>query len=165
MASTKTEVVRFDGIGDFSIWKILMMVTLGVHGLKSIWTDDKLDMKVPLSKKEEKQPFDGDTSPSKPLTKFFPDPVKFEKDDQAKNLIILNIGYNVLKKIKHCETVASMWAALKRLYLPKTLPNRIFEQLQFYAFKSDPYKSINVNVDDFLKIVAEISSLNVSVSY
>lgn len=69
------------------------------------------------------QPADGDASLSKPQIKFVLDPVKLEKDEQAKNLIILNIGDHVLRKIKHDETAATMWAALEMLYLPKTLPN------------------------------------------
>lgn len=79
-------------------------------------------------------------------------------------MIILNSGDHVLRKIKHCETSAFMWSTLDRFYLSKNLPNRIFVQSQFYTFKSDVSKSVDVNVDDFLKIVVEMSCMNLNVT-
>ena len=92
------------------------------------------------------------------------DPIKLEKDDRARDMIILNISNHVLWKIKHCVMAASMWSLLERLYMSKSLPNRIFVQSQFYTFKCDGSKTIDINVDEFLKIVTEMSSLNVNVT-
>ena len=62
------------------------------------------------------------------------DPAKFEKSQKAKDLIVLNVGNKVLRKIKHCETDAIMWSTLDKLYTDTSLPNRIYLQLRFYTF-------------------------------
>src|SRR5690606_10588060 len=74
------------------------------------------------------------------------------------------VGNKVLRKIKHCETAASMWSTLDKLYTETSLPNRIYLQLRFYTFKMADSKSIDENVDDFLKLVADLSNLQVEVS-
>lgn len=166
MTTTKTiraEVELFDGTGDFSLWTIRMMAHFGVSGLKEVVLSDNFEIEVPVTKSEGKA-VDDDDSAGASDTKTILDPVKLEKDEKAKDMIILNIGNQVLRKIKHCTTATAMWSSLERLYLSKSLPNRIFVQSLFYTFKCDSSKSIDINVDDFLKIVAEMGSLNVSVT-
>ena len=70
----------------------------------------------------------------------------------------------MLRKIKHCETAAAMWSTLDSLYMESSLPNRIYLQLKFYTFKMNDVKSINENVDNFLKVVADLNNLGVDVS-
>ena len=53
---------------------------------------------------------------------------------------------------------------LEKLYMSNSLLNQIFVQSQFSTFKCDSSKTIEVNSDEFLKIVAEMSSLDVSVT-
>lgn len=48
--------------------------------------------------------------------------------------------------------------------MSRSFANRIFVQSHFYTFKRDGSKTIEVNVDDFLKIVAEMSRMNISVT-
>ena len=131
-------------------------------GIKRSRAYDNFEIKVPAKKEEGKKGDDDDSVTSE--SKTILDPVKLEKDEKAKDMIILNIGNQVLRKIKHCTTAASMWPSLERLYLSKSLPNRIFVQSLFYTFKCDSAKCIDINVDDFLKIVAEMGSLSVSVT-
>ncbi|KAG2303696.1 hypothetical protein Bca52824_032347 [Brassica carinata] len=50
MANTRIEVDRFDEAGDFSLWKVRMLVHFGVLGLKGILTDEKL-LKDPPSER------------------------------------------------------------------------------------------------------------------
>ena len=52
MANTRIEVDRFDGTGDFSLWKVNMLAHFGVLGLKGILIDEKL-LKDPPSEQEE----------------------------------------------------------------------------------------------------------------
>lgn len=158
----RAEVELFDGTGDFSLWTIRMMAHFGVSGLKEVVLSDNFEIEVPVTKEEGKKVDDDDSGTSE--VKTILDPVKLEKDEKAKDMIILNIGNQVLRKIKHCTTAASMWSSLERLYLSKSLPNRIFVQSLFYTFKCDSSKSIDINVDDFLKIVAEMGSLSVNVT-
>ena len=70
----------------------------------------------------------------------------------------------MLRKSKHCEKAAAMWSTLNRLYMETSLPNRIYLQLKFYIFKMNDAKSIDENVDDFLKLVADLNTLCVDVS-
>ena len=121
---------RFDGTWDFSLWKVRMLAHFGVLGLKGILTDEKL-LKDPPSEREEleavtKDPQKGlagvsDAGPSIP--------VKLEKSEKTKDLIVLNVGNQVLRKIKHCQTPAAMWSTLDMLYMDSSLPNRIYLQL------------------------------------
>lgn len=164
-SASRSEVQRFNGEGDFSLWTIRMMAHFGVSGLKEVVLSDNFEIEVPLTKEEGKKVADDDGEKSGgSQTKTILDLIKLEKDERAKDMIILNISNQVLRKIKHCTTAASMWSLLERLYMSKSLPNRIFVQSQFYTFKCDGSKTIEVNVDEFLKIVAEMSSLNVSVT-
>ncbi|CAA7029216.1 unnamed protein product [Microthlaspi erraticum] len=161
---TRPEVACFDGSGDFSMWKIRMMAHFGVAGLKDVILSDDFGMSVDEVKTEIQQTEAGPVEVKVSESKLVPDPVKLEKDERAKDMIIVNISDFVLRKIEHCTTAASQWALLDRLYMSKSLPNRIFLQSQFYTFKCDASKATDVNVDDFLKIVAEMGSLDVNVS-
>lgn len=150
-----------------------MMAHFGVMGLKDVVLSDNFDMVI-SSRKVEKKPVEGaksgdGTTPvevvesSKGSTvEVIPDPVKLEKNDRARNMIILNIGDQVLRTIKHCENAASMCATLDRLYVSKSLSNRIFVQSQFYTFKCEVSKNVCENVE-FLRIVAYMSTMNVNV--
>lgn len=80
------------------------------------------------------------------------------------NLIIAHVGDAVLRKINHCKTTAEMWETLNKLYMETSLPNRIYVQLKFYSFKMSDSRTINENVKEFLKIVAEMSSLEIVVA-
>lgn len=143
--TTRVEVERFDGTGDFSLWKIRMMAHFGVLGLKNVVLSDDFSMVVPISKDmkkkgieikpvdstkpaEEVKPEEAAESSKHPKSEVLLDPVKLDMNDRTRNMIILNIEDRVLRKIKHCETAASMWAALDRLYVSKSLLNRIFIQ-------------------------------------
>lgn len=156
----RVKIDRFDGTGDFSMWKTRMMAHFRVLGLKDVVTYHKLEMEVPLTRSEEKRPAEGEeTEPSEPLTKTVPDPIEQEKSEKAMGLMITSLGDHVVRKIEHCVTAAEMWLLLKR-----SLPNRIHLQLKFYTFKMDESLSVDGNVDEFLKIVAELGSLDVKVS-
>lgn len=54
------------------------------------------------------------------------DPVKLGKSEKAKDLIVVNVGNQVLRKICNCDTAAAMWTALNTLYTETSLPNRIY---------------------------------------
>lgn len=152
MSTSRIEVDRFEGTGDFSLWKVRMLAHFGVLGLKEVLTDHKL----------LKDPQKGLAGLVETTPRI--DPVKFEKSEKAKDLIVLNVGNKVLRKIQNCETAADMWSTLDKLYTETSLPNRIYLQLRFYTFKMSDSKSIDENVDDFLKLVADLNNLQVDVT-
>ncbi|WZY87898.1 hypothetical protein YC2023_044633 [Brassica napus] len=114
MGKTRIEIDRFEGTGDFSLWKVRMMAHFGVLGLKDILTDETLLLDPPKEEAEgdTKVTGDGTTESSSKI-----DPAKLEKSEKAKDLIIVNVGNQVLRKISHCETAAAMWTALNTLIL------------------------------------------------
>ena len=89
---------------------------------------------------------------------------RLQRSEKAMNLIILNVGDHVLQKIEACTDTASTWSTLQRLYLSKSLPNRIHLKHKFYTFKMKESQTIDENTDEFLKIVSNLSSVNVQVS-
>ncbi|MBO0180690.1 retrotransposon gag domain-containing protein, partial [Vibrio parahaemolyticus] len=70
----------------------------------------------------------------------------------------------VLLKVKHCVSAAELWAMLNKLYMGTSLTNRIYTQLRLYSFKMLDTLSIDQNVDEFLRIVAELGSLQIVVA-
>lgn len=88
------------------------------------------------------------------------DPLKVAKDTRVKNLIGTCLSDMILRKVMNEPTALGMWKALKRDYQTKTLPNRIYLKQQFASFKMEESKSIEENMDCFLKLIADLSSLN-----
>jgi len=165
-SNARVEVDRFDGTGDFSLWKVRMLAHFGVLGLKGILNEEQL-LRDPPATEEEAAVAGRDYHVGIAGDFELPptvDPVKFEKSEKAKDLIVLNVGNQVLRKIKNCETVAAMWSTLNKLYMETSLPNRIYLHLKFYTYKMTDSKSIDGNVDDFLKLVTDLNNIGVNVT-
>ena len=162
----RVDIDRFEGDGDFALWKVRMLAHFGVLRLKAILTDEKLlkDDSDPKDEPESAIKYTGKGIAGLVATTPAIDPANFEKLEKAKDLIVLNVGNKVLRKIQHSETVTAMWSTLNNLYTETSLPNRIYLQLRFYTFKMADSKSIDENVDDFLKLVADLNNLQVEVS-
>lgn len=47
--------------------------------------------------------------------------------------------------------------------MPKSLPNRVHAQLRLYSFKMQDIKTIDDNIDEFLKIIGDLSNLSIEV--
>jgi len=69
---------------------------------------------VPIAKIEGNKPETDDESSQ---TEEVPDPIKMEKSQQAKNIIINHITDVVLLKVQHCVSAAEMWTTLNKLYM------------------------------------------------
>lgn len=165
-SNARVEVDRFDGTGDFSLWKVRMLAHFGVLGLKGILNEEQL-LRDPPATEEEAAVAGRDYHVGIAGDFELPptvDPVKFEKSEKAKDLIVLNVGNQVLRKIKNCETVAAMWSTLNKLYMETSLPNRIYLHLKFYTYKMTDSRSIDGNVDDFLKLVTDLNNIGVDVT-
>ena len=76
----------------------------------------------------------------------------------------MSLGNLVLRKVMKETTALGVWKALERDYQTKTLPNRIYMKQRFASFKMDDHKSIEENLDTFLKLVSDLSSLNINIS-
>jgi len=154
----KVKIACFDGQGDFSMWKKCMMTHLSILGLRDalIEAPATSGSELELKKGEAEEDF------KERIKKL--ETEKSERAEKAMNMIIFNLGDHVLQKLEDYTTAATIWSSLERLYNSKTLPNRIHLQHKFYTFKMIESKSIDENIDDFLKLVSGLSSVNVSVS-
>ena len=61
-------------------------------------------------------------------------------------------------------TAMGVWKALEEDYQTKTLPNMIYLKQRFVSYKMIESKSIEENLDTFLKLVDDLASLNIEVS-
>lgn len=156
MTKSKIDIERFDGDGDFSLWKRRMYAYLSVSGLKDVLVAKASSSEVKSDGSEE------DSEDVKLKKKSEEDSIS-ERCEKSMNLIFLNVGDHVLRKIERCTTAAETWSLLEALYLPKSLPNRVHAQLKLYGFKMQEQRTIDDNIDDFLKIVGELSHLSIEV--
>lgn len=69
----------------------------GVSGLKEVVLSDKFKIKVPVTKEEGKIRYDDQSGLLEKKTIL--DPLKLEKDEKAKDMIIFHIGNQVLRKM------------------------------------------------------------------
>jgi len=67
-------------------------------------------------------------------------------------------------KVMKETTALGIWKALERDYQTKTLPNMIYLKHKFTSFKMVENKSIEENLDTFLKLVADLASLDINIS-
>lgn len=144
------EVEKFDGQGDFGIWKHKMLCALEILGLDSVL--------------EEVKTVDGGDEKVEPTTDVKPDPLKAQKDKRVRSLIQMSLSDQIIRKVMKETTALGIWKALERDYQTKSLPNRIYLKQRFASFKMDDQKSIEQNLDMFLKLVNDLESLNIKIS-
>lgn len=153
---TRFEMEKFDGSGDFGMWKFKMLMQLELQGLGNILSDETV--------KDAKEEV-GDSSSSKGDGEDVKrDPLAKEKDTRARNLICSSLTNIVLRKVMKETTALGVWRALEGDYQTKTLPNRIYLKQSFASYKMVESKSIEENLDTFLKLVDDLASLNIHVS-
>ena len=63
-----------------------------------------------------------------------------------------------MRKVDEEKSTAALWNKLEKLYLVKTLPNKIFLLEKFFGFKMDTTKDIDANLDDFNKLCLDLSN-------
>ncbi|CAA7014375.1 unnamed protein product [Microthlaspi erraticum] len=139
------EMDKFDGKGDFGMWKYKLLGQLEIQGLSEVLQDG-----ATLYRKSEKQ-----EEGSEPVL----DPIKVARNVRVKNLLGSCLSDVILRKIMHEETALGMWKALENDYQTKSLPNRIYLKQMFAS-----YKTIEENLDSFLKLIADLASLNIKIS-
>ena len=146
----KFEMEKFDGKGDFGMWKYKMMGQLEIQGLLSVL---KEDFTVLTESGKEVEGSDAKV-----------DQKKADKDLRVRSLLGTCLSDSILRKIMHETTALGMWKALEKNYQTKSLPNRIYLKKQFSCYKMEEDKTIEENVDIFLKLIADLESLKVTIS-
>jgi len=152
MSSTRIEVEKFDGRGDYTLWKEKLMAHMDILGL----TTALKETKVTDSDPEDSEGDEKETKEKQDLLE--------EKKGKARSTIVLSVSDQVLRKIKKEKTAASMLNALDKLYMSKALPNRIYLKQRLYSFKMQESLSVEGNIDDFLHLITDLENTNVLVS-
>lgn len=95
---------KFDGEGDFALWKHKFLAQLAILGLESVLQPEVLDPKG--------KAVDDDGSDSKDKQ----DPKRLEKDRRVRKLLSMSLGDMVLRKVIKSKTAIEMWTALESTY-------------------------------------------------
>lgn len=132
--TTKFEVERFTGKFDFSLWRKKIYAML-VH------------QKVAKALDKPK------TLPETLIAEK-----RAEMDEIAFSLIILHLRDNVFRQVDEEKTAAELWAKLDKLFISKSLSNKIYLKEKFFGYRMDSSKSLDENLDEFNKICLELEN-------
>lgn len=151
------ELERFDEKGDFRMWKYKILTQLEIQGLSSVLQEEVSEKSSDVKDEEEKD--------EKEEKEVNVDPRKADKDLRVRSLLGTCLLDTILRKIMHKKTALGMWQELERDYQTKSLPNRIYLKQMFASYKMEEGKSIEENIDMFLKLITDLVSLEISISY
>ena len=140
MGFSKIEIEKFDGKGDFSMWKKKMRVVLVQQKCAKVIRDPSNFPEV--MKSTEKQGI----------------------LENANSLLILNLVDNVLRQVDEEDTTFKVWTKLESLYMVKSLSNKIYLKEQLFGFKMDPSKSLEENLDEFKKTIISLANIYEKIS-
>ena len=87
-----------------------------------------------------------------------------EKIQKARGTIVLSVTNRVLRKVIKEKTIAAMLKALDNQYMSKALPNRIYLKQKLYGYKMSEGQSMESNLDEFVRIIADLENTNVTVT-
>ena len=136
MGSAKVEIEKFDGRGDFNMWR--------------------KKMKAILVKQKCAKALGGEKD--LPETMLATD--KQDLMECAYSLLLLNLADNVLQQIDDEDPTTKVWLKLESLYMTKNLSNKIYLKEQLFGFKMDPSKSLEENLDDFKVITIGLANID-----
>lgn len=138
MSTAKFEAEKFNGKGDFNLWKIKMQAILINQGLMAA-------IKPPAAAEGSKEK--AGTSEDVLL--------------KAHSTIILCLGDKVLREVAKETSAAAVWAKLDSLYLKKSLANRLYMKQRLYSYKFSDDKSILDQLDGFNTCLDDLENIGV----
>ena len=141
MASTKIDLEKFTGKNDFNMWKVKIEALLITHGLG--------DALKPITKKEEKE-----VSSSKTPE------MATEIDKKARSTIILSLGDSVIREFAKEKTVADLWAKLEKIYMTKSLANRLYIKRRMFTLKMAEGSSLDDHIYEFNQVCDTLETID-----
>ncbi|GJS64523.1 retrotransposon protein, putative, ty1-copia subclass [Tanacetum coccineum] len=124
--------MKFDGTGDFGLWRIKMRALLIQHGCEAA-------MEVLPANMEAE--------------------AKAELNKKADSAVILCLGNKVLREVTGETTAAGVWTKLETLYMTKSLANKLYLKKKFYTFYMPVGRKISEHIDEFNKIVLDLANI------
>ncbi|CAM8902984.1 unnamed protein product [Rhodiola kirilowii] len=134
MVNGRLEISAYDGKTDFQVWGMKMRAILSHH--KCLSALEKDDAKWTEDQKKRKA----------------------EIEEEAFNLMILSLSDSIIRKVSSCTTAIAVWDKLTELYANQMAPNLAYLKAALFAFKMDSAKSIDENLDEFLKMTIMLST-------
>ncbi|GJX36313.1 retrovirus-related pol polyprotein from transposon TNT 1-94 [Tanacetum coccineum] len=134
MTRAKFDIEKFDGTGDFWLWRIKMRVLLIQHGCEAALKVSPTDMEAQTKAKLNKK---------------------------AHSAVILCLGNKVLRKVTRETTAAGVWTNLETLYMTKSLANKLYPKKKLYTFYVPVGRKISKHIDEFNKIVLDLANIKV----
>ncbi|KAH9698599.1 hypothetical protein KPL71_024065 [Citrus sinensis] len=141
MISTKIDLEKFTGKNDFNMWKVKMEALLITQGL-----GDALE---PVTKKEGKE----ESSSKTPK-------MAAEIDKKARSTIILILGDLVIREVAKEKTVADLWAKLEKIYMTKSLANRLYIKRRMFTLKMAEGSSLDDHIDEFNQLCDTLETID-----
>lgn len=83
---------------------------------------------------------------------------KTETDELAYTSFILHLSDSVLRKVGKLDSTKELWEKLKKLFVKKSTPNKLFLLESFFSFKIDSSRDLDDNLDIFNKMVQDITN-------
>ena len=81
--------------------------------------------------------------------------------EKAQGAIILSLGDKALREVSKETSAAAIWLKLEKLYMTKSLANRLYLRQRLYSFKMAEGKSIEDQMDEFNKIIDDLENVDV----
>ena len=137
MSSTKYEVEKFCGKGNFPFWQRRMkdlLIQRGVH-------------KALLGKAKK---------PKKMIDENWE-----EIDEKAASAIRLNLGDEVIHNILEAKTVEQIWKKLEGLYMRKNLTNKYMRK-QIYNFQMKNSSDLLEHLNAFKMLITQLTNFRVN---
>nr|GEX34678.1 zinc finger, CCHC-type [Tanacetum cinerariifolium] len=134
MTRAKFDIEKFDGTGDFGLWRVKMRALLIQHGCEAALEVLPADMEAQA---------------------------KAELNKKAHSVVILCLGNKNLREVTGETTVAGIWSKLETLYMTKSLANKLYLKKKLYTFYMPAGRKISEHIDEFNKIVLDLSNIEV----
>nr|GEY41423.1 retrovirus-related Pol polyprotein from transposon TNT 1-94 [Tanacetum cinerariifolium] len=132
--SAKFDIEKFDGTGDFGLWRVKMRALLIQHGCETALEVLPDDMEAQA---------------------------KAELNKKAHSAVILCLGNKVSREVTEETTAAGVWTKLETLYMKKSLANKLYPKKKMYTFYMPAGLKISEHIDEFNKIVLNLANIEV----
>lgn len=161
MTSVRSEVEKFDGEGDYVLWKEKLLAHLELLCLlEGLEDEESVDVEDSTAEKG----MSATEASDKPEEKIQKEKTLKEKREKARSTIILSLGDHILRKVIKETTTAGMLKILDKLFMAKSLPNRIYLKQRLYGYKMSDSMTMEENVNDFFKLISDLENVKVTVS-
>lgn len=75
--------------------------------------------------------------------------------------ITLCLGDKPSREVSRETTVATIWLKLKKLYMTKSLANRMYMKQKLYSFNIGEDKNISGKIEEYTKIIDDLENIEI----